>query len=115
MVERRLLKLDDPVTRYRADQDIATTTRIILTHTSEDIPSEYFYYSGGRFGRLTTVLEKASGKSFRALVAENIFKPVGMEQSVPGLNAEGFEKKLGTLAQPYVLNKGQRPSTLRRE
>lgn len=109
MVERRLLKLDDPVTKYRADQDVATTTRIshYLTHTSEDIPGEYFYYSGGRFGRLTTILEKASGKSFRALVAENIFNRVDMEQSVPGLNAEGYDKKLGALAQPYVLNKGQ--------
>ena len=109
MVERRLLDLGDPVTRYRTDQDVATTTRIkhYLTHTSEDIPGEYFYYSGGRFGRLTTVLEKATGKSFKALVAESIFKRVGMERSVPGLNAEGYDKVLGALAQPYVLSKGQ--------
>ncbi len=109
MVEQRRLKLADPISQYRADRDVApgSTVRHYLTHTSEAEPGRYFFYSGARFGRLTTILEKASGKPFRTLMAEHIFKPAGMTQSVPGLGAEGYDRALGGLSRLYVLNNGQ--------
>jgi CubicO group peptidase (beta-lactamase class C family) len=109
MVEQKRIRLDDLVSQYRADRDVApgATIRHYLTHTSETEPGRYFFYSGARFGRLTTILEKASGKSFRALVAERSFQPAGMTQSVPGLGAEGYDQALGGLSHLYVLNNSQ--------
>ncbi|MEK6323123.1 MAG: serine hydrolase domain-containing protein [Acidobacteriota bacterium] len=108
-VEQGQLSLDDPVAKYRNDFDVDsdTTVRNYLTHTSEDMRGLYFYYSGARFSRLTTVLEKAVGKSFKDLIAGQVFKKVGMERSVPGLNAEGYSQALGGLSKLYVLKDGQ--------
>lgn len=113
MVEQGKLSLDDPVSKYRSDPDVEPGTRIrdYLSHTSEGVPGSRFSYNSERFARLAPILEKVSGKSFRALVADNILDRLHMDQSVPGLDAardEGprFEPRLFSLARPHVLRSG---------
>lgn len=114
MVEQGKLSLDDPVSKYRADADVASSTRIrhYLSHTSEGLPGTRFSYNSERFARLAPILEKASGKSFRALLADNILDKLHMDQSVPGLDAardEGqrYEPRLLYLARPHVPRAGE--------
>ena len=113
MVEQGKLSLDDPVCKYRSDPDVEPATRIrdYLSHTSEGAPGSRFSYNSERFARLAPILEKVSGKSFRALVADNILDKLHMDHSVPGLDAardEGprYEPRLLTLARPHVLRSG---------
>jgi CubicO group peptidase (beta-lactamase class C family) len=110
LVENHRLNLNDAVSRYRSDSDVAPTTRVwhYLTHTSEDMPGDYFYYSGSRFGRLTSILEKVTGESFKNLIENRIFKKAGMDTCVPGLTSEGIPAGLSKL---YVLDKGRLAET----
>jgi CubicO group peptidase (beta-lactamase class C family) len=114
MVEQGKLSLDDPVSKFRSDTDVQPATRVrhYLSHTSEGVPGSRFSYNGERYARLAPILEKISGKSFRALVSENILDKLRMDQSVPGLDAardDGprYEPRLLTLARPHDLRSGQ--------
>jgi CubicO group peptidase (beta-lactamase class C family) len=85
LVEQGKLDLDEPASRYFADvEGDRVTIRHLLTHTSEGIPGERFHYSGDRYWRLTAVIEKVSGKSFRELMVATFLEPLHMARSVPG-------------------------------
>jgi CubicO group peptidase (beta-lactamase class C family) len=125
LVEQGRVNLDDPIQQYLSDQemkkyfgetsDTAITVRHVLTHTSEGSPGESYNYSGFRFGSLTTVIEKASGRSFRELIVDQILKRAEMSGSVPGhdvdrlrgvLKPEVSKRYLATLsrlAKPYKI------------
>lgn len=91
--EQGRLNLEDPMQQY-LDAELMTkyfgkadareiTIRHVLTHTSEGTPGESYNYSGFRFGSLTAVIEKASGKSFRELIVENILNKAAMYDTLP--------------------------------
>jgi CubicO group peptidase (beta-lactamase class C family) len=77
LVEEKKLDLDEPINKYVTNRNIADSIKIehILSHTSQGDIGQQFYYSG-RFGWLTTVIEKASGNSFEKEINEKIIQPL---------------------------------------
>jgi CubicO group peptidase (beta-lactamase class C family) len=103
--EQGKVHLDDPMRKYldaeammeyfgKADER-EITIRHVLTHTSEGSPGNDFNYSGFRFGALTAVIEKASNRSFRELIIENILNRAEMFDTVSARTAPN------RLARPY--------------
>ena len=120
MVEQDKVSLDDPMSKYSADfKDDSVKVQHILSHTSEGVPGAKYKYNGDRFAYLDRVIEKASGKTFRELLTENILTKLKMSDTVPGhdvleqpnklkntLDARilvRYENVLERLAKPYTL------------
>jgi CubicO group peptidase (beta-lactamase class C family) len=120
LVEQGKISLDDPMSKYSADfKDDSVKVRHILSHTSEGTPGAKYKYNGDRFAYLDAVIEKATGKTFRELLTENVLTKLKMSDSVPGqdvleqpnkvkdsLAAKGmrrYENVLARLAKPYNL------------
>ncbi|MGH9833569.1 MAG: serine hydrolase domain-containing protein, partial [Blastocatellia bacterium] len=124
LVEQGKLDLDEPMSKYSPEfqkrfNNEAIKIRHVFTHTSHDTPGESYRYDGNRFSYLTGVIEKASGKSFRELLVNNILDKVEMTGSVPGQDilddrtkwsafldaerAKRYEAGLAKLAKPYRL------------
>ena len=120
LVEQGKLDLDEPMSHYAPTvfKDDTVKIRHILTHTSQGTPGERFQYSGNRYGNLTAVIEKKTGKKFSELVVEKFFEPFGMTNSVPYHNVvvdadkwkaslgqdklDRYKKNLEAFAQPYT-------------
>jgi|GEM_PF-454280 len=87
LVKDGKIDLNDPITKYGIELESEGIIRVkhLLTHTSEGVPGERYNYSGGRFGYLTQVVEKASGRSFTELLIENILEPLGMSETAPNV------------------------------
>jgi len=119
LVEQGKLHLDDPMSKYATHyKDDKVKVRHVLSHTSEGTPGTRYAYNGNLFARLDAVVEKASGKPFRQLLAENILEKIGMTDSVPGQDAmsqkalltamgptveKRYEATLARIAKPYTL------------
>ena len=119
LVEQGKLNLDDPMSKYAPHyKDDKVKVRHVLSHTSEGTPGTRYAYNGNLFARLDSVVEKASGKPFRQLLAENILEKIGMTESVPGQDAmsqkalltamgptvaKRYEATLARIAKPYTL------------
>ncbi len=124
LVEAGKLNLDEPMSKFSPEfqsefKNDAITVRHVFTHTSHNNPGETYRYDGNRFSYLSDVIEKASGKSFRELLAKNILDKAEMTGSVPGqdvleerekwstaLGAENlrrYEKALAKLTKPYLI------------
>lgn len=90
-VERRELRLADPVRRYLADFTGApqVTLEHLLTHTSEGFVGAEYVYSSTRYALLARVLESATGQRFEAMLRAHILAPAGMRwYDSPLLGAE---------------------------
>lgn len=116
LVEKQMLSIDDPISKYFPDYpnaDIITVGQL-LSHSSgipdylrpefefdyskewnpEDIvsvtkdaelkftPGESFHYSNTGYVMLGIIIEKVSGLTYEDYIAEHIFKPSGMENSM---------------------------------
>lgn len=120
LVEQGKVSLDEPMSKYSADfKDDSVKVRHILSHTSEGTPGAKYQYNGDRYAYLDAVLEKATGKTFRELLTENVLTKLKMFESVPGqdvleqpnkvkdsLDARAlrrYEDVLRRLAKPYNL------------
>jgi CubicO group peptidase (beta-lactamase class C family) len=85
LVEKGMLNLDSPVSRYGVDLgNPAITVRNLLTHTSEEVPGSWYSYNGSRFGQLGPIIAKVTGKPFYQVLMENIVKPLNMYCTAPG-------------------------------
>lgn len=119
LVEQKKLSLETPISVYGLNLgNDHITVKNLLTHTSEGDPGTYYQYNGYRFGRLTPVLEQASGVPFYQLLMENIVVPLKMSSTAPGISLYAyfnfirqdtgmipyFETALKQLAKPYALN-----------
>src|ERR1700752_3452774 len=83
LVEQGKLDLDEPVSHYSSDfKDDSVKIKHLITHTSAGTPGESFRYNGNRYGYLTAVIEKKTGKKFTEMVVKTFFEPLGMTQSV---------------------------------
>ena len=91
------LRLDVPV----ADLDPSfpgprtVLVRHLLSHTSEETPGTTFHFESGEFARLTGILASASGKSFAALLEDEVLRPAGLAESHATRPAPGFTAAAG--------------------
>jgi CubicO group peptidase (beta-lactamase class C family) len=120
LVEQGKLDLDEPMSRYSSDfKDDSVKIKHLLSHTSDGTPGERYRYDGNRYNHLTAVIEKKTGKSFRAVMVETFLGPLAMASSVPGHDVvdeadkwgpllgkdhlSRYVKNLSRLSQPYTL------------
>ena len=96
------LSLDEPMSRYWTDPDLATdprrerlTARLALTHQTgfpnwresggrlafQSDPGSAFGYSGEGYDYLGRFAEKRLGRAFEALAQEQVFGPIGMRNT----------------------------------
>ena len=111
LVEQGKLDLDAPISAFgiRTNSPGVITVRHLLSHTSEGQPGTFYNYNGYRFSFLGQVIQRASGRSFRELVVENILKSLHMTGTAPSVTgksdadipfAQVYEKR----TQPYGLD-----------
>ncbi len=97
LVEREVLALDDPVTRWLGEgwtkaspeQEAVITIRHLLSMCSglyddfgfEAPPETVWYYNNNGYHQVRKVLEVATGRSTQELSAELVFGPLGMAAS----------------------------------
>ena len=98
LVEQGKLDLDEPMARYSSDfKDDSVKVKHLLSHTSDEKPGDRYRYDGNRYDHLTAVLEKKTGKTFRASMVETFLDPLAMAGSVPGHDVVDDADKWGTL------------------
>jgi len=114
LVEQGKVNLDDPISNYGVDIGSQGIIRVrhLLSHTSEGIPGSYYQYNGDRFSKLDSVISRASGKMFGALLKEVILVPLQMDLTAPNplspLAGWRNDQVLERWAQGYTSN-GQNP------
>jgi len=94
LAEQGRLSLDNPVGN--------ATIRQILSHTADGTPGEEYLYNSDIFNSLTSVIEKAGGKSFAEQLTDRIFKPLRMSNTTapPATRpANGVVSTTGDLAK----------------
>ncbi len=110
--EENLLNMDDPITRYvDASLDSTITVAHVLSHTSQGDAGKEFYYSF-RFSWLTSVIEQASGKSYKEYLHEVILEPLGMGNTFVMDEAFLNSGYSAQLAQPYNFEGERAPGNL---
>lgn len=101
LVERGQLDLDRPAEDFgiELESHSAISVRHLMSHTSGGKPGERYRYDGSRFAQLDRVLERMTGRGFKANLDEIIVRPLGLK------NSGGMDDALETrLASPYKLN-----------
>jgi CubicO group peptidase (beta-lactamase class C family) len=130
LVERGLVKIEDPITKYLPDfpkeMGDKVTVYHLLTHTSgipsftnfkdyqqikmnpfsgeklvawlkdkqlEFTPGEQFKYNNSGYFLLGYLIEKVSGKSYEQYLKENIFEPLGMQNTGYDHNKEVLKNR----------------------
>ena len=89
LVEKGLVNLDDPVSKYGINLESQGTILVkhIFSHTSEGVPGTYFRYNGGRFGLLDNVISGATSRSFCELLNERIISVLNLHNTAPNILA----------------------------
>ncbi|WP_160114754.1 serine hydrolase [Aquimarina sp. AU474] len=107
LVEQGRLSLDDSLKKYLPEVGVSDSILVkhILSHTSQGEIGKKFYYSS-RFGALTTVIEKATGKSFETLMTEEIFEPLGLKNTYLLKDSLQIVQNKLKIAEPYRLENG---------
>ena len=107
LVEDQRLSLDDPVNAYLDNSTLGDSILVkhILSHTSQGNVGKEFYYSS-RFGLLTQVIERASGKSFEMAMSEEIFRPLSLQNTFLLKDESQLKTKQKQLVKPYILDDG---------
>jgi len=94
--------------------------RHLLSQTSEESPGTTFIFESGEFARLTGILASASGKSFAALLEDEVLRPAGLKATRPASDltaATGLTSNVRDLARFEAALLGDRllqPGPLRR-
>jgi CubicO group peptidase (beta-lactamase class C family) len=119
LVEEGHLSLDDPVSDYGVALP-GVRVRHLLTHTSAGVPGDAYAYDGDRFALLQPVVERASGRTFGALLVDRILKPLDLRHTAPNLDHPTFDLAgldraafAANLARPYAVDASGRPSLSR--
>jgi len=120
-VEAGKVSLDDPIAKYginlgaRWGSDERIKLKHLLTHTAMGNtgngfkPGYKFRYNGDWYGRLSSAIEKSSGKSYGELLMNTIILPLGLKNTVPSTDDSvdfkltGYDKNsfLTKVAKPY--------------
>lgn len=101
LVEQEKLLLDEPINKFLPTKTLGDSILVkhILSHTSQGDVGEEFYYSS-RFGLITHVIEKASGKSFAEMMEKEILNPLKLKNTF--LLKDSTQN--GRIAKPYILD-----------
>ena len=85
LVQEGHVDLDAPVSQFGIAMTRKTpvTVRHLLSHTSDEPPGTRYRYDGNAFGRLTQVIERASGMLFAQELANRIVRPLGLTHTAP--------------------------------
>jgi len=107
LVEEDKLSLEEPINTYLPKPILGDSILIkhVLSHTSQGNVGEEFYYSS-RFGLLTNVIEKASGKSFNDVMNEEILVPLKLKNTFLLRDSVQIAKENRRIANPYILDAG---------
>lgn len=114
--ERQLLNINDVIEKYLPGiiNKNKITVRHLLTHTSgiiespdsalEFLPGQKFSYSNTGYNLLGKIIESVSGTSYENYLQENIFNPLGMEDT-------GYEHQdmIGKMAVGYKIDNSGQP------
>ncbi|NME72430.1 serine hydrolase domain-containing protein [Flammeovirga aprica] len=103
LVEQGKLSLKAPVNTFLPKPILGDSILVkhVLSHTSQGNVGEHFYYSS-RFGLLTYVIEKASGKSFAENMEQEILNPLKLENTFLLQDSTQITR----IAKPYILDDG---------
>ncbi|WP_108805622.1 serine hydrolase [Aquimarina sp. Aq107] len=107
LVEQQKLSLEEPINNYldAPIQQDSILIKHILSHTSQGNIGTEFYYSS-RFGILTRVIEKASNKSFKEFMNQEILMPLQLKNTFLLKDSLQITEENRKIAKPYVLNEG---------
>lgn len=80
--------------------------RHVLSHTSEGEPGSNYMYNGGRYNFVYGIFEKISGntkrfEAFAGEAAKRIFRPLGMEDTLPGYPADKSHPAISRIVTTY--------------
>ncbi|MGB5818717.1 MAG: serine hydrolase domain-containing protein [Saonia sp.] len=105
LVEEGKIALDESIKSYVADSSLGDSIKIghILSHTSQGIPGQHFYYNNSRFMMLGDVMEKATGKDFKANIYERIINPLELDHTYLLQDSLQIALEKRKVAQPYFV------------
>jgi CubicO group peptidase (beta-lactamase class C family) len=85
LVEEQRLELEAPVSQFGITMEGSTPVKVwhLLSHTSQEPPGTIYRYDGNAFGRLTQVIERATGQPFAKELVDRIIRPLGLKQTAP--------------------------------
>jgi CubicO group peptidase (beta-lactamase class C family) len=100
LVESGRLNLDTPISEFGIMMERSAPVKVwhLLSHTSDDPPGANYRYDGNAFGRLTDVIERASGQPFAKVLSDRIIRPLGLTHTAPNPgDAHGFWSLVASL------------------
>lgn len=113
LVEEGVVDLDDRLVDYRlhswypdsAPQEAAYSGDVLIRHvlsnSAQETPGQNYRYAPNLFADLTWIVEEGSGLPYPSALEEYILGPAGMDRTVPGQLAPGYDIVLAALAKPY--------------
>jgi CubicO group peptidase (beta-lactamase class C family) len=113
LVEAGRVSLDDPVSKYGISISGSAEIRVrhLLNHTSESTPpGTAFKYNGDRFGEITRIIERVSGRRLAEVMVEEILRPLELRHTAPNVQdrpsfaATGLDRAVfeANMARGYV-------------
>ena len=105
LVDEGKVSLDDPIANYGVVLASPGTIRVrhLMSHTSEGVPGTRYEYNGNRFSLLDSVIARAAGKSFAAVVQERIIAPLALKHMAATPQSAAFAES-GLDKAAYVAN-----------
>lgn len=105
LVDEGKLSLNESLHVYSKNSNIGDSIKVkhALSHTSQGIPGQRFYYNNSRFMLLGDVIEKASGKDFKTNMYERIINPLQLKNTYLLRDSLQLVTEKRKVAQPYFL------------
>ncbi|WP_299533099.1 serine hydrolase [Ulvibacterium sp.] len=105
LVDEGKLSLNEPLRNYSGNLTIGDSIKVkhALSHTSQGIPGQHFYYNNSRFMLLGDVMEKASGEDFETNMYGRIINPLQLKNTYLLQDSLQLVKEKRKVAQPYFL------------
>ncbi|WP_282161510.1 serine hydrolase domain-containing protein [Ulvibacterium marinum] len=105
LVDEGKLSLNESLRVYSENSNIGDSIKVknALSHTSQGIPGQQFYYNNSRFMLLGDVIEKTSGKDFKTNMYERIINPLKLKNTYLLRDSLQLVTEKRKVAQPNFL------------